>query len=298
MKAVLIFVDGLGIGGSDPEINPCLQPELNHLNHFFQSGQLVTSGSGYVLPLDATLDVAGLPQSATGQTALLTGKNAALYLGKHLPGFPNQALRDLLKKHALPKILKDRGCRPVFINAYRPEFFKLPQKLQWRMSVTTIANLSAGLPFKSLDEIKQSKAIYHDFTNRFLIRRGYDIPEWTPEAAGTVLAALQNDYDFILYEYFLTDRIGHLMNAGKARQVVSDLDRFLSSFLAHVNLEDTLVIVTSDHGNIEDVSVKTHTRNPAMTLVFGKHSVELAAQMKSILDISPAILRAFGDGDG
>ncbi|MDQ2998229.1 MAG: aminotransferase class I/II-fold pyridoxal phosphate-dependent enzyme, partial [Chloroflexota bacterium] len=46
--------------------------------------------------IDATLGVDGLPQSGTGQTALLAGFNAAALHGRHQPHVPPVALRALL----------------------------------------------------------------------------------------------------------------------------------------------------------------------------------------------------------
>jgi bisphosphoglycerate-independent phosphoglycerate mutase (AlkP superfamily) len=53
------------------------------------------------------------------------------------------------------------------------------------------------------------------------------------------------------------------------------------------------VIVTSDHGNIEDISFRGHTRNPAMTFVFGAEADSAVARLHSILDIYPTILSFF-----
>lgn len=294
MRIVLIFIDGLGIGDRYPEKNPCVHESLKYFNNYFDHGRLVPSEAGNGFPLDAMLDVDGLPQSATGQTALLTGINASRYIGRHLQGFPNQRLRDLLKEHAISKVIKECGLRPVFVNVYRPEFFQLPEKIQWRLSATTIANLASGLPFMTLKDLREGKALYHDFTNHCLAERGFEVPLYSPEQAGTILADISQKYDFVLYEYFITDRIGHHQNLTMARKEIRKLDRFFSAFLAQADLINTLVIVTSDHGNIEDVSVKTHTKNPVMTLIAGAGSGHFTQKLKSITDIAPAIFQYLG----
>ena len=78
LKILFIFVDGLGIGSSDPEVNPLYDPRFPFLNNMLSQAR----------PLDACLSVAGLPQSATGQAALFTGVNAAKEMGRHIEGFP------------------------------------------------------------------------------------------------------------------------------------------------------------------------------------------------------------------
>jgi 2,3-bisphosphoglycerate-independent phosphoglycerate mutase len=290
MKVVLIFIDGLGIGEASADRNPCVQSDLKVLDNYrMQNGSLTRTHD--VIALDATLGVQGLPQSATGQSALLTGLNTAKLLGRHLQGFPNQILREILKEKAVPVRLKKEGLKSVFINAYRPEFFTLSAGIQWRMSVTTVVNLAAKLPFKNLTDIENGRALYHDFTNQLLIERGFKVPPFTPEQAGSILAALSEEADFLIYEYFLTDRAGHLQDMHLARRLIRLLDRFLSAFFNRIS-PGCITILTSDHGNIEDLSTKTHTRNPVMTLVRGDHN--LARPLYSIQDIAPAVLNLFG----
>lgn len=290
MKVVLIFIDGLGIGEASAEYNPCVQSDLEILgNYRLQNGNMIRISG--LIPLDATLDVEGLPQSATGQSTLFTGLNTAKLLGYHLQGFPNQILRDVLKERSIPVLLGKSGFRPVFINAYRPEFFSLPVNVQWRLSVTTVVNLAASLPFKTLNDLENGRALYHDFTNQSLIGKGIRVPRRTPEEAGCILADLTEDADFLIYEYFLTDRAGHHQDIRLAKQVIRTLDRFLISYFRRVSPE-CITIITSDHGNIEDLSTRTHTRNPVMTLVRGNGG--LPGSLCSIQDIAPAVLNLFG----
>ena len=90
-----------------------------------------------------------------------------------------------------------------------------------------------------------------------------------------------------------TDKAGHSQNFQHATELLDIVERFLDAVLKTVNLENTLVLVTSDHGNIEDLAFRGHTRNPAMTLVFGKGAEQIAYDMKTILDIYPRILSFF-----
>ena len=162
------------------------------------------------------------------------------------------------------------GLRAAFINAYRPLFFKLKEKTRWRLSTTTVANLSAGLPFFLIEDIRRGRSIYHDFTNESLIARGFDVPRFSPEDAAHVLAHISREFDFILYEYFLTDRAGHCQDMERAFGEIEKLERFLSALLVDLNCDESLIILTSDHGNIEDLSVKTHTRNRVPTFLWGR----------------------------
>ena len=59
-------------------------------------------------------------------------------------------------------------------------------------------------------------------------------------------------------------------------------------------MEESVVIVTSDHGNIEDLSVKTHTRNRVMTLLWGRGSESVKDEIRTLEDIAPAVVRLLG----
>ncbi len=50
-----------------------------------------------LLSLDASLGVAGLPQSATGQAALVTGKNVSQMIGEHYGPKPNKAVAEIVR---------------------------------------------------------------------------------------------------------------------------------------------------------------------------------------------------------
>ena len=117
MPVLFVFVDGVGAGPRDPDVNPLARGDWL-LSRF-------ADGSGAPLPrggraglADATLGVPGRPQSATGQATILTGENAPAALGQHLVGFPNAALRDLIDRRSLFRDLSARGLRAEFANAY------------------------------------------------------------------------------------------------------------------------------------------------------------------------------------
>jgi 2,3-bisphosphoglycerate-independent phosphoglycerate mutase len=294
MKIIFLFIDGLGLGGSDPAVNPCMDASLGLLR-FSEDGKSTQKDphGGVMVPADACLGVEGLPQSASGQTALLTGVNAPMLLGRHLPGYPNEMLRKILRDDSLFKRITETGRRAAFANAYRPLFFRLKEATRWRLSATTVATLAAGLPFFSTDRLPEDRCLYHDLTNEALIERGFDVPRRTPAQAGKVLKRIADSYDFILFEYFLTDRAGHGRDRRIALCEMQKLDAFVTSLLDSVNPEDTLLLLTSDHGNIEDLSVKTHTRNRVPVFAWGKGKERIAAEVRTIQDVTPAILRLF-----
>jgi 2,3-bisphosphoglycerate-independent phosphoglycerate mutase len=138
--------------------------------------------------------------------------------------------------------------------------------------------------------LKASRAVYHDFTNAMLIKRGEQVNSRTPEEAAEVLANIVAAHKFTLYEYFITDKIGHAQDREAARRVLPMLAAFIRSLLGKLDLRNSTVILTSDHGNIEDLSLRNHTLNPVPTIVWGKHREGIAARIHSLTNITPTIV--------
>lgn len=305
---VLVFVDGLGWGRDDPAVNPChadgvrlfALPDAAALS----PGEAVPlPWGGLARPIDAVLGVAGIPQSATGQTTLLTGVNAQAHLGRHLTGFPNASLRALLLEASLLKRVGERGLPAAFLNAYRPLFFELPRERQLRLSATTVATLAAALPFRTLADLRAGRALYHDITGDELRQRGFDVPALAPEAAGRLLGREARRHAFTLFEYFRTDQAGHAQDAARARDELGRLELFLAGLLAELLPAraaaggdpdpGALVVLTSDHGNLEDLSTRSHTRNPVPLMAWGTGAARLLAAAPDLAAVAPAILGQF-----
>ncbi|MBD0370977.1 MAG: alkaline phosphatase family protein [Pyrinomonadaceae bacterium] len=284
---ILFFIDGLGIG-TRGAFNPLDGLEGAEPLAVFQDEEPEVFLDGVLVRTDATLGVEGRPQSASGQTTILTGINAPALLGYHKQGFPNKALLEIIEEHSIFLQLKRAGVEPnTFANAYTRRFFDEPQR--W-VSATTAAMRAAGMRFRDLEDLRAGRAVFQDFTNRMLIERGEDVTTRTPEEAGRILAGIAREHRFTLYEYFITDKVGHLQDMERARSILKALAEFLRALLSNVDLRRTTVIVTSDHGNIEDLSSRNHTLNKVPTLIWGAERERLAARINSLADITPAIL--------
>ena len=286
-SVILFFIDGLGLG-EPSEKNPLfLTGDIEPLNNF-EGDRAPLIFDGILKPTDPRLGVEGRPQSASGQTTILTGINAPAFLGYHKQGFPNEKLREVIRENSLFLKLRQKGIDEiVFANAYTPQFFT--ETPRWK-SATTCAVEAAAMRFRKLPDLFGRKAIFHDFTNQTLRERGFDAPLFSPADAAQILADLSRDYRFTLYEHFLTDKIGHDQDFARARQHLPLLAEFIRETLTRIDLEKTTLILTSDHGNIEDLSVRNHTLNDVPTIVWGRRKEEIAAQIKDLTDITPAVL--------
>ncbi|MGD9547919.1 MAG: alkaline phosphatase family protein [Candidatus Krumholzibacteriia bacterium] len=295
-KTLLIFIDGLGWGPADSVTNPChaYGGQCFRFPDPAPDGPVPVFRSGWARPIDAVLGVDGVPQSATGQTTLLTGVNAQAALGRHLTGFPNAALRAILLEHSILKILAGRGYRARFLNAFRPLFWKLSREQQLTLSATTVANLAAGLPFFDLEDVKAGRSIYQEFTNRELQERGFDVPVFTPEEAGRVLARNARLHDFTFFEYFQSDKAGHSRDHVRIGGELAKLDAFLEAVLGELETDlagDLLVVLTSDHGNLEDTRKHSHTTNPVPLMAWGCGSRDFVTGIEGLDQVTPAILQ-------
>ena len=288
-SVLIIFLDGVGIGQDDPEINPFARLE-GRVFRCFDGRRDDLPRQGLCLPTDACLGVPGLPQSATGQVTLFTGENAARFLGRHLQGFPNRALKELLAARSMFRRIRELGGEPTFANAYTPRF--LESKRSW-VSATTAMCESAGVRLRTVDDLRANRALYFDMTGARLVEAGFDVPVRTAEQSAEVLADLAASHALCLYEYFLTDRAGHRGTLEEATAIADLVDRLVAAVVARLDLSRTSLIVCSDHGNLEDTSTRLHTRNPVPTLVWGNVRDQFPAA-PTLADIAPAVVRCLG----
>src|SRR6266404_174474 len=271
-SVLLFFIDGLGIGKRGP-FNPFDKLESAEPLAVFQDEEPQPYLDGIVVATDPCLGVAGRPQSASGQTTILTGVNAPAAIGHHKQGFPNKALLEIIREHSIFRQLVTAGVGPItFANAYTKLFFE--ERPRW-VSATTAAVEAAD---------------FQDFTNRVLIERGEDIDERSAAEAATILARLTAENRFTLYEYFITDKVGHAQDMEAARLVLTQLALFIRELLVRLDLLRTTVILTSDHGNIEDLSSRNHTLHQVPTIIWGVEREQIAARVHTLADITPAIV--------
>lgn len=281
----MILVDGIGLspkGSKDP-----VRTHLPWLQDLEQEGAAPLPAGGWAASTLAHLGVQGLPQSATGHTTLLTGINAARLMGRHVPGFPTPTLRRLIESHNLMGVLEQWGLRAEYLNAFSPMHPVV--KRRGLKSAASIATLASGKPLRSIQDIRDGRALYHDFTNGVLILKGEALPRWTPRQAGRILAGMSMKFDMAFFEYFLTDLAGHAMDLQEAAFQMIRIREFLEGVLEEADLSSGHVLVCSDHGNLEDLSVRTHTRNPVPTMVWGPWAEKLALGLKRIEQIAPLV---------
>ncbi|GJQ63821.1 MAG: peptidase [Melioribacteraceae bacterium] len=294
-RVILIFLDGVGLGEENPEKNPFFRYNFRFITDNFENvpsltTQHLSTDDKEIFPVDANLDIDGLPQSGTGQVSLLCGMNASQFIGKHFGPFPYSLHQDTMKRENLFKAVKDMGLKSEFVNAYPQIFFDYLNKQKKRIGAFALSALFSDIKLKTQTDLENGEALSNDITNeRWRTRLNLDIRLVQPEIAAERLLKISSVNDFTVFEYFLTDHIGHGRIKENLDTIYSELDAFLSSLLLQQD-DETDILIISDHGNFEDISVKTHTRNPVFSMASGPNSGKLSHKINSLIDVKRTIL--------
>lgn len=296
-RILFLFLDGVGLGSDDPASNPLAAAELPTLSALLGGArplaatQRLENGQTLFIPTDAGLGVAGLPQSATGQAALLTGRNVPAEIGGHWGPKPNAAVAEVLRGGSIFHELQAAGRRAALLSGYPQRYFDAIASGRRSYSAIPLAATAAGLTLAGEDDVRAGRALGADFTNAFWRSDlDSDVPVYGPREAGHRLAAAASGYDFALFEHWVTDYVGHRGSLSDGIAVVEQFDQVLAGVLDDWDLASDLVLVTSDHGNLEDLSHRHHTLNRVPTLAIGAGREAFAA-LNDLTGLVPGIRR-------
>lgn len=299
MNILFLFVDGIGLGADDPTVNPLAAlslPSFERLSggaRWIEGAPSVHDPDCLFTAIDANLGMDGLPQSGTGQATLFTGVNCARVAERHYGPFPHSKTRPVIQSknifRQVERLFPDEEAPAAFANAYPERFFAYAQR-RGRWTVTTLAAIHSKARIRTTTDLRDGMAVPAD-----LLGRG-----WPEEVEGSIMPAdeleaarrllrLAARHRFTLFEYYLTDKAGHNRSARQARDVLKSLDRLLGALFDEPASAGTLLLLTSDHGNMEDLSTKSHTRNRVPFAARGPGAGRLDA-VRSLTDVTPALL--------
>lgn len=301
MRVLFIFLDGIGLGENNPETNPFARAKMPNLNKLLEGRSLFKDAAPFhgeqatLLTVDPAVGVSGLPQSATGQAILMTGINIPAELGYHYGPKPNPAVAAYLKEATLFSRFTREGRQAALLNAYPPRYFHGIDSGKRLYSSIPLSVINAGLPLFTHDDFFAGRALSADFTGEgWRTMLGYhEAPVMEPPHAGRRLGTLAKEYDFALFEYWASDYAGHKQEMDNAIRLMETFDGVLGG-LTETWDDDGLILVTSDHGNMEDLSTRRHTDANVPALVIGNKTAreEFTRGIKDLTDIAPAIWRA------
>ena len=299
MQLLFLFLDGIGLGDNDPARNPFVRADMPFLHSMLGGQALIRDAAPFegervsLLAVDAGLGVKGLPQSATGQAVLLTGINIPAELGYHYGPKPNPEVAGYLDKPTLFSKTINAGKKTALLNAYPPRYFDGIDSGKRLYSSIPLALTNAGIPLFTHETYFEGRALSADFTGEgwhtFL---GFpEAPSFDPHTAGVKLAELAKEYDFSFFEYWASDYAGHKQDMDSAVQQLERFDGVLKGLLETWTDADGLILLTSDHGNMEDLSTRKHTDAKVPLLLFGDKGTrhEFQQDIHDLKDIAPAI---------
>jgi hypothetical protein len=299
MHILLIFLDGIGLGDDNPAVNPFAVAHMPTLTAL-TNGQRWLRGIGrqesaraVFVPTDPRLGMPGRPQSATGQATILTGRNVPQLIGEHYGPKPNPPVRQLLAEDNFFKQVVAGGKTAAIISAYPPRLQHAIQRGKTLRSSYQLAAHEAGLPMFTLEMLYSGDAISEDWTGAgWRSRLGYaDAPLYTPEDAGRLMVALSRRYDFAFFSHWFTDTVGHRGPLEDGVELLELFDGVMAGALDAWRDDEGLMIVTSDHGNLEDVGDRHHTENDVPTLIIGAAKAAFADGLRDLSDITPRMAR-------
>jgi 2,3-bisphosphoglycerate-independent phosphoglycerate mutase len=299
MNFLFIFLDGVGLGPDDSNTNPFARTQMPVLQQLLDGKRLLGGAAPHegeratLLALDAGLGVKGVPQSATGQATLLTGINVPVEVGYHYGPKPNPVVAEFLRNGNLFNTFRKAGRQAAFLNAYPPGYFKAIESGRRLYSAIPLAVTSAGIALKNAQDLANGQALSADFTSQgWRENLGFkNISLLGPQAAGERLANLAQKVDFAFFEYWLSDYAGHHQDMEQATQLLETFDGVLQGLIKVWDDARGLVLITSDHGNMEDMSTRRHTQNPVPALVIGAPELRrrFTNNLRDLADVAPAI---------
>jgi 2,3-bisphosphoglycerate-independent phosphoglycerate mutase len=273
LKVTWLMLDGVGIGTFHDQ-HPFQNQDTPTLTSLGISSAKHVSKPEFVShPIDATLGVEGLPQSGTGQTTLLTGVNAAQVMGRHYGPWPGPSLKPLLEQ-SLPVQLAQAGLSLRLANHYPKRYLEAIESGKRKLNAIAYAMTLAGA--------KLEQGIPPMLTNP-------EDPNGTPLEQVKVWGKefMQSTANLTIFDAWWSDHLGHHGTLLEAQDHVSRLETFVSSAL-EARADDTLFLVTSDHGNFEDVGIKTHTFAPVPLIAIGHGALEFENVM-DLTGVAPAL---------
>lgn len=294
----IFFLDGVGLGAQDPQVNPFVTAHMPNLAHLLGRDDWYLAGNGHLnsdrgtlVPTDTTLSVTGRPQSATGQAAILSGRNIPILVGEHYGPKPNDAVIEAIEQGTLFKEIATVGGKAALITPYPQGYFDAIDNGIRLHSAVPLAVTRAGWPLFTYDDLRNGRAVSPDFTNEgWRNRLGYnDIEIISPFEAGKRIATIASHYDLSFFEHWPSDYRGHRGPLSDAVEHLELIDEVIGGMLSVWPDRDGVLIITSDHGNIEEKDHRKHTRNPVPTIIISEDHRQLAQNIVDLTDIAGVV---------
>jgi len=129
----------------------------------------------------------------------------------------------------------------------------------------------------------------------------YDLqPEMSaPQVGEAVLTAIEEAYDFIVVNFANGDMVGHTGNYEAAKKAVHAVDHELGRIIASAKEQGYSIVLTSDHGNCEEMRdaqghvLTNHTVGDVWCFVIAE-GVEKLKEGCGLNNVAPTVLKLMG----
>lgn len=299
-------MDGVGMGEANPENNPFMSAMMPNLTSLLGDGWhlrpegvgdgRISAARASLAPTDPNLGLPGRPQSATGQATILTGLNVPQLVGEHYGPKPNPPVAKVVQAGNLFMEVIEDGGTAALITPYPQGYFDGINSGRRLLSSVPLAATSAGLQLMTADDLRAGRAVSPGFTGQgWHDHLGYtDIPLLSLPEAGRQISKIARGFDFTFFEHWPSDRSGHRGPIDQAIDHLETIDKALGGLFKSWDDENGLLIITSDHGNIEEKNHRQHSRNPVPTILMGKDHAMLAEQIEDLTDIAKIVGQFLG----
>jgi len=300
MHILFLFLDGVGLGADNAAINPFATATLPMLQGFTHGRRWLADVGTHAteralfIPTDAQLGVAGPPQSGSSQAVILTGQNVPQIIGEHYGPKPNAQTRDIIAHDNIFKQVRERGKTSALLDAYPPTLLASIARGKTLPSSIQQAAMNAGQTLFSKDDLIAKRALTPEWTGHAWHKhlKLTDTPLYTPYEAGQMLAKISRQHDFAFHSHWMTDYVGHRGPLSDGVELLETFDGVMAGLLDAWEDDEGLILMTSDHGNLEDIDNRHHTENRVPTLIIGAQKEAFAAGFDNLTDFYPRVLRA------
>ncbi len=292
---LFIFVDGIGLGDDDPSINPFAvahMPALIGLTNgkrWLRDTGAQSSDRSMFIPTDPRLGVPGRPQSGSSQAAILTGRNVPELIGRHYGPKPDEKTRSILSEDNFFMQVKRHGKQAALISAYPPGLLAEIARGKTLPSSIQQAAIAAGQSLFTIEDVVAERAMTEEWTG-YAWREHLKLdttPVYTPQVAGRLMVEISRQYDFAFHSHWFTDYIGHRGTFARGVELLEIFDGVVQGILDTWEDSEGLVIITSDHGNMEHIGDRHHTENDVPTLIIGQGKEIFAEHFSRLTDFVP-----------
>ena len=218
---------------------------------------------------------------------------------KKVMGIVSEVAKDIVEADNLFTQVLRKGGRATLLNGYPPGYFDSINRRHRLYSVIPLAVVAAGLQLQTTEDMQAGRAFSADFTGKgWAAQHDFPpIPIYAKGEAGKLLALTSQGFDLSWFDFWLTDVAGHRQDMTQAVRMLEAVDEVLDGLLGTWPTDRDLVILVSDHGNLEDLSRRGHTLNPVPCLVIGPQNLrrEFVRELTDLTGFSPAVLRILFD---